>query len=239
MNSLIEPRAPYRTVRYHAALNAGHTLSVSGARQETVEVLLRQSDIDSSCSAHAFATALLILGVVKRNAVLQQAKRKHGVAAVLYRTLADSWFEGLHAKPFFDAIQSMTLPILPRLCDISKKVDAFAVNALLKGKLVLIAYTSERDGHSHWVLAVGVSGFQIGKTWEVDTLFVLCSSSEPVPLASHNARLNCAQPTDFGKKTASTVWQFESMPYSSEPVRLTSAIALEPSELHDNFDLHE
>ena len=67
MATLLKTKALYRTVRYHAALDAGHTLSVSGARQEPVEVLLRQSDMDSACAHHCVAMALIILGLVKRS----------------------------------------------------------------------------------------------------------------------------------------------------------------------------
>ena len=100
-----------------------------------------------------------------------------------------------------------------------------------------IACSTEANGSSAPAL---VSGFQTGKSLPViDTLLVLCPSSDPVPLASHNGRLRTEQAVKFTKSSAATSWQFESMPYSSEPVRLMSAISLEPSELHDNFDLHD
>ena len=239
MATLLKTKALYRTVRYHAALNAGHTLTVSGARQEPVDVILRQSDIDGACAHHCVAMALITLGLVKRSAVINQAARKSGIAAQLHQTLAAGWFEGLYAKQLFDAIESIKLPLVARLASEFKGIDAFAAKALLDGKLVLLAYESERNRHRHWVLGVGVSGFQIGKLMEVDTLFVLCSSSDPVPLASHNARLYRESATKFSKASASASWQFESMPFSVEPVRLMSAISLEPSELHDNFDLHD
>ena len=239
MATLRKSKSLYRTVRYHAALNAGHTLTVSGARQKPVDVFVRQSDIDSACAHHCVATALLIMGLLKRSALLNQAKRKQGIAAQLFRTLADTWFEGIHAKSLFDAIESMKLPLVARLRDNFKGVDAFAAKALLDGNLVLLAYESERNRHRHWILALGVSGFQTGKSVAVDALLALCPSSDLVPLASHNARLYRERATKFTKSGASVSWQFESMPYSSEPVRLLSAISLEPSELHDNFDLQE
>jgi len=240
MATLRKSKPVYRTVRYHAALNAGHTLSVSGARQEPVDVFVRQSDMDSACAHHCVAMALMILGLVKRrSAVINQAKRKHGIAAQLYRKLADSWFEGLYAKQLFDAIESMKLPLVARLADNFKGVDAHAVNALRDGNLVLLAYESERNRHRHWVLGVGVSGFQTGRSSAVDTLLALCPSSDAVPLASHNARLYREPATKLTKASTSVSWQFESMPYSSEPVRLLSAISLEVIDLgepHDNFD---
>lgn len=237
MVTLLKPKALYRTVRYHPALNAGHTLSVSGSRQEPVDVFLRQSDLDSACAHHCVATALIIVGLIKRSAVLNQAKRKSGIAAQLYKTLADKWFDGLHAKPLLEALQSMNLPLVLHMRDNFKGVDAFAVDALLKGQLVLMAYESERNRHRHWVLGVGVSGLQSGKSLPVDTLLVLCPSSDPVPLASHNARLWRDQATTFGKRCTSTSWQFESMPYFSEPVLLMSAISLNLVPFHDNFEL--
>ena len=239
MATLLKTKALYRTVRYHPALNAGHTLTISGARQEPIEVHMRQSDCDSACSHHAVAMALIILGLVKRGAVVNQAKRKHGIAAQLYRTLASAWFEGWYAKPLFEAIQSMNLPLVLRMKEDFKGVDEFSADALLNGKLVLLAYESERNRHRHWVLGVGVSGFQTSTSFAIDTLLVLCPSSDLVPLASHNARFYCDTATKFTKSGASVSWQFESMPYSREPVRLMAAISLEPSELHDNFDLQE
>ena len=239
MATLLKTKALYRTVRYHAALNAGHTLTVNGARQEPIDVFLRQSDIDSACAHHCVAMALIILGLVKRSAVINQANRKSGFAAQLHQTLADGWFEGFHAKQLFDAIESMKLPLVARLSDDFKGVDAFAVKDLLDGKLVLLAYESERNRHRHWVLGVGVSGFQSGKSHPIiDTLLVLCPSSDPVPLASNNAKLCREQATKLSKSSASVSWQFESMPYSCEPVRLLSAISLNFVPFHDNFELH-
>lgn len=237
MATLLKTKALYRTVRYHPALNAGHTLTVSGARQEPVDVFLRQSEIDSACAHHCVAMALITLGLVKRSAVINQAKRKSGIAAQLHRTLAAGWFEGFYAKQLFEAIESMKLPLVARLSDDFKGVDAFAVDALLKGELVLMAYESERNRYRHWVLGVGVSGLQSGKSLPVDTLLVLCPSSDPVPLASHNARLYRERATKFPKSSASVSWQFESMPYSAEPVRLMSAISLNLVPFHDNFEL--
>lgn len=203
-------------------------------------MFMRQSDMDSACGPHCVAMALITLGLVKRSAVLNQANRKHGLAAQLYRTLADSWFEGLYAQPLFDAIESLKLPLVARLRDNFKGVDAFAVDALRNGNLVLLVLDGLRNPHHrHWVLAVGVSGFQTGQSLSVDTVLALCPSSDPVPLASHNARLHREQATKFTKSGASASWQFDSMPYSSEPVRLTSAISLEPSELHDTFNFQE
>ena len=239
MATLRKPKALYRTVRYHTALNAGHTLSVSGARQEPVDAFLRQADTDGACAHHCVSMALIILGLVKRSAVLNQAKRKSGIAAQLYRAMGDSWFDGLNAKPLFDALHRLELPVMLQMRDEFAGVDAFVVNALLKGQLVLLAYESERNRHRHWVLGVGVSGFETRESFAVDTLLVLCPSSDPVPLASHNGRLCKEHAVKFSKDSAATSWQFESMPYSSEPVRLMSAISLELSELHDNFDLHD
>ena len=227
MATLRKPKSVYRTVRYHAALNAGHTLSVSGARQEPVDVLLRQSDIDGACAHHCVAMALIIMGLIKRSAVLTQAKRKHGIAAQLYQTLADGWFEGFHAKPLLDALHQMELPVILRMRDDFEGVDAFAVEALQRGLLTLVAYESQRNHHRHWVLGVGVSGFETGESFAVDTLLVLCPSSDLVPLASHNGRLQRDQAITVTKGDTPSSWQFESMPYSSEPVRLMSAISME------------
>ena len=227
MATLRNPKSVYRTVRYHAALDAGHTLSVSGTRQEPVDVFMRQSDMDGACAHHCVSIALIILGLVKRSAVLNQAKRKSGIAAQLYRAMGDSWFEGINAKPVLDALHQMELPVILRLRDNYEGVDAFAVEALQRGLLTLLAYESERNRHRHWVLGVGVSGIETGESFAVDTLLVLCPSSDPVPLASHNGRLHRDQAITDTKGNTASSWQFESMPYSSEPVRLMSAISME------------
>ena len=227
MATPLKTKAVYRTVRYHAALNASHALSVSGAHQEAVEVLLRQSDLDGACAHHCLSMALIILGLVKRSAILNQAKRKHGTAAVLYKTLADNWFEGVYAKPLLKAIERMELPLVVHMRDNFEGVDAFAVEALQKVLLTLLAYESERNRHRHWVLGVGASGFETGDSFAVDTLLVLCPSSDLVPLAGHNGRLHSEQAIKLTKGATAISWQFESMPYCCEPVRLMSAISLE------------
>lgn len=218
---------PQRFQRYHAALQVGCVLTAKCQRQEPVLVHFRQSEMDGACAHHALASALVILGLVKRSAVLEQSRRRYGVAAVLYMVLADHWMDGIYAPELVGAIEKLNLPLDVRWADgFDTGVDALAVDALMRGTLVLIAYQSERDRHRHFVLAVGCGGIMDRQKSVVDTLLVLDPSiEEPRPFSVSNGQLKSARLIDFRSRRSSVRWSYESEE-GTEPVRLMSAISL-------------
>lgn len=201
-------------------------MTVHCQRQEPVEVHLRQSDIDGACAHHCLAMVLIILGLVKRSAVLDMAKRRYGVAANLYTVLADHWMDGTWAAEVVTAIERLDLPLVVKWADgFNSGVDAFAVDALQRGLLVMLAYQSEKDRHRHFVVGIGCGGIMEGRAVNVDSLMVLDPSSDDLPFAVGNGALRLVRQVDFSRRKSSVRWRYESL-HGAEPVRLMSAISL-------------
>ncbi|RYG22513.1 MAG: hypothetical protein EON93_25050, partial [Burkholderiales bacterium] len=159
-------------------------LTAKCQRQDPVLAHFRQSEMDGACAHHALASALVILGLIKRSAVLEQSRRRYGVAAILYTVLADHWMDGIYAPELVGAIEQLNLPLDVKWVDgFDTGVDALTVDALMRGSLVLIAYQSERDRHRHFVLAVGCGGVMDRQRSAVDTLLVLDPSMDPLPFS--------------------------------------------------------
>ena len=151
---------------------------------------------------------------------------RHGVAADLYTVLADYWMAGLHGLEMVSAIKQLALPLDVKWADgFNKGVDALAVNPLADGSLVLLAYRSDRNGHQHWLTAVGCGGLVKQETFVVDTLLILDPSVDPLPFAVGNGQLKTTRTIDFQRRRMSVVWGYESLE-GTEPVRLMSAVAL-------------
>lgn len=217
---------PYRVQRYYPTLQIGKMLTAHCQRKEPVELHLRQSSMDSACGHHCLAMALIAMGLVKRSAVIDQARRRYGVAADLYAVLADFWMEGVYALEMVSAIDQLNLPLDVKWADgFDNGVDALAVDALTRGSIVLLAYQSERNRHRHWLTAVGCGGLMDQKTFAVDTLLVLDPSMEPLPFAIGNGQLVTPRTVDFGRRRTSVRWNYESVE-GMEPVRLMSAVGL-------------
>jgi hypothetical protein len=217
---------PYRVQRYYPTLQIGKMLTAHCQRKVPVELHLRQSSMDSACGHHCLAMALIAMGLVKRSAVIDQARRRYGVAANLYAVLADHWMEGVYALEMVSAIDQLNLPLDVTWADgFNSGVDALAVEALTRGSLVLLAYQSERNRHRHWVTAIGCGGLMDQKTFTVDTLLVLDPSMESLPLAIGNGQLVTPRSIDFKHRRTSVKWNYESAE-GTEPVRLMSAVGL-------------
>lgn len=226
MSTLATMRTGFRVQRYHHALRVGHMLTADVQRSHPVELHLRQSSADSACALHAIAMAFIVLDLAKRSALLVMSTRKYGVAADLYELLGFSWHQGLFADAVVDALEALKLPITVRWTDgFDNGVDAFAVDALKRGTLCLIAYESFKDRHRHFILGVGCAGVMRGAVFEIDSLLVLDPSTDALPFSCCNGMLRIDKPVDFARRQTSVRWRYESAG-DAEPVRLMSAISV-------------
>lgn len=217
---------PQRFQRYYPSLQIGKVLTTHCQRKEPVELHMRQSALDGACAHHCLAMALIALGLVKRSAAIEQSRRRYGVAAELYKVLASHWMDGVYAPELVNAIEQLNVPLDVGWADgFDSGVDMLAVDALMRGSLVLLAYQSERNRHRHWIMAVGCGGLIDGKTLMVDSLLVLDPSMEPLPFSACNGQLTTSRIIDFQRRRTSVRWNYESVE-GVEPVRLMSAISL-------------
>lgn len=215
-----------RFMRHYPSLHVGRALTTHCQRQEPVEVHLRQSMMDGACAHHALAMALIAMGLVKRSAVLDMSRRRYGPAAELYAVLADHWMDGVYAAELVEAIQQLDQPIGLDWADgFNGGVDRLTVDSLMQGRLVMLAYESDRNRHRHWLLAIGCGGSVEGRAYTVDCLLTLDPSMDALPFAAGNGHLRLPHPVDFESRKTSVRWLYETVD-GAEPVMLMSAISL-------------
>lgn len=214
-----------RFTRYFAPLQIGRVLATYCQRADAVELHLRQSHLDGACAHHVLAMALIAMALVKRSAVLNMSHRRYGHAADLYAALADHWMDGAYAGEVVDAIQQLDLPLaIDWLDGFDRGVDRFAVDALMLGRLVMLAYERSQH-HRHWVLGIGCGGTVAGRQHQIDTLLTLDPSLDALPFAIGNGQFKTARTVDFESRRTSVRWVYETVE-GVESVRLMSAISL-------------
>jgi hypothetical protein len=166
--------------RCHPSLKATRRGPVVGLNA----VHLHQSDIDGACGAHCVMSALLILGVLDRHE-LSEISDARGPAKSMWRVAKRKYFVGAG----MGELQSMLLPF-----DEEIEVRAYrkqgivrTLDVLAEFGVAILAISNQR--FSHWVLAIGVSGFKPGSDSLPSKLLILDPGHNPVPLAPWNATL--------------------------------------------------
>ena len=148
-------------------------------------VHLHQSDIDGACGAHCVMSALLILGVLKRQE-LSEISEARGPAKSMWRVARRKYFIGAGVGE----LRSMLAPF-------DEEIEARAYRRHVMGRTLDVladsgvAIISINNQHfNHWVLAIGVSGFKAGSDSLPSKLLILDPGHNPVPLAPWNATLS-------------------------------------------------
>lgn len=231
----------YTFQRVHAALQTGHTLTVHQKREELMPCFMQQSVLDASCGLHVAAMLLVILDLVKASALHDMSRRKYGVAADVWRAFESTYFTGVHAREWVTLMQGLNLPLeLKASYGTEGSVDADAVNWLMRGDLVALAFASvQHQRTKHWSLAVGVEGVMLGQRHQPQRILLLDPSAPEPVLRSFNARLSLPQ-SGLGSRRAQSIerdksgqrsrkkwlWDYESESWSPETVHLLAAVRL-------------
>ena len=159
----------------HSQLSVGR----SGAMAYQNKLLLRQGEKDMACGHHCVLMALMLLGVISRDALYEDDPDER-----LLETCARGqarYFTGCattHLKeqlaPFSDQVRCRHL---------QRDVEARTIESLESDHLCLVRFSS--DSYTHWVLAVGV----MYTDDKPHSLLVLDPLMESVPLTPWNALL--------------------------------------------------
>ena len=167
--------------RCHPSLKATRHGPVVGSNS----VHLHQSALDAACGAHCVIQALLILGILKRQQ-LSEISKARGAAKSMWRVARRKYFVGAG----FGELQSMLAPYATEIETraFRKHTIARTLNVLEDSGVAIVCISNEH--FSHWVLAIGVSGFRPDSNGLPDKLLILDPSHNPVPLAEWNATLN-------------------------------------------------
>lgn len=159
----------------HSQLSIGRQGALAGGQR----LLLRQGENDMACGHHCVLMALMLLGVVQRDALYDEDmdERLNEVCAIGQ----SRYFTGClvtHIKQ-----QSVPFDEQVRCRHLQQDVAARTVTALEADQVCPVRFTSHSD--SHWVLAVVV--MYVGEVPEA--LLVLDPLMDAVPLTPWNALL--------------------------------------------------
>jgi hypothetical protein len=227
--------AAYRFSRYFGGLQAGPTLTVQTQRQVPVAIHHFQGSIDSGCGLYCLCMVLSAYGLGKPSALANMTHRRFGLASEIWSVMGPYFLTGVTAPELKTAVDFLELPLKLTLRHTNDKsggvptstcadVSAFAIDCLFKGKLTMLAYASLKNQHQHWVLGVGVEGLGVPSKQTVDSLLVLDPADCLQPYAVANGWLRRAI---GAKQRQAGHWMYEGPGFSSEPVRLISAVCIE------------
>lgn len=140
---------------------------------------VRQGEVDATCGYHCVLMALMVLGQVRRNALIWDTR---DVRLQALRKVAQRYyFDGCEVQE----LQQQLAPYAEQVhCkELRSRVAERTLDALAGGKLCLVCFSTER--YMHWVLAVGLRF----EAEEPADLLVLDPAMAPIPLVPWNAML--------------------------------------------------
>ncbi|MCZ8218251.1 MAG: hypothetical protein O9337_02430 [Acidovorax sp.] len=224
----------YRFQRVHPTLITGHALTVKAQRTEPVQPFVQQSPLDSACGVHVIAAILSITALVKPSALADMSRRKHGVAATIWRAFGDTYFSGVFARDWVERLEGLGLPLqlTPKYAR-QDAVDAHVLDWLMQGSLVALVLHSVRHTRTkHWSLAVGAEGAFLDGKHHVDTVLLLDPATDGPMFAAHNARLRLkghalpkrVSKAEKTKRPRPVTWLYESLAWNAEEVHLEAAV---------------
>ncbi|TYK69405.1 hypothetical protein FSY59_12695 [Comamonas sp. Z3] len=159
----------------HSELSVGR----QGALAHSDKLLLRQGESDMACGHHCVLMALMLLGVVSRDALYEDEpdERLAEVCAIGQ----SRYFTGCSAAQLKEQFAPFAEQVHCR--PLRRDVEARTIAALESDHVCLVRFTS--PSYSHWVLAVGVMYVQD----KPHSLLVLDPLMDGVPLTPWNALL--------------------------------------------------
>jgi hypothetical protein len=238
-----KPVVTYRFQRYYHALQTGHYLLKQARRQDPVRVFFDQGCMDGACGLHVLSSVLVIFDLAKSVALVDMAKRKYGVPAIVFEAFERTYFNGVSPKEFVRLIDALKLPMNLTLVEAATtECDRWVVDGLMAGELLALVTASAKNTSrdQHWTLAVGIEGLCEGREHRPDTILLLDPSATEPRYRPHNARLRVAmsgpgsaggkaaerlhQPTNRHVRNQRIVWHYESEDFASEPAVLIAAV---------------
>ncbi|MEO7495876.1 MAG: hypothetical protein ABIV04_13125 [Massilia sp.] len=186
----------------------------------------QQSDLDKACGLHCAAMALSLLGRIAYAGSLP--KRRQGVAARLWKSAQDTYFEGVKSARLAELLDSLSAHLhIDQLEGSHRKTLAFTNEQLANGGLVILSWRTRNYLAHHWVLVVGVEGRQIGKTFTASALLVMDPGQAEPRLCGYNGRL---QLTSRPVRGTSLYVDYVTTDGGTLPVTLTSAVSIHEAE---------
>lgn len=208
--------------RLFPSLRVGRTATVTRGRRHGIRLHCRQGAWDGACGLHCAAMALTLLG--RLSGCDRLPARGRGLAAALWRSGIDTYFEGADAGELADLLCGIDAGLFVRHRTGShRQLLRLAQAQLEAGRLAIIAWRSRNRRIDHWVLAVGLEGVQAGAAFRHTALLCLDPSSPQPSLCGYNSRLELTgNPASYG----GTYLRFLTNQGDTLPVTLTGIVVV-------------
>jgi hypothetical protein len=207
--------------RFHSNLNISEVPSVIRGRRR-MRIFVQQDFWSSACGAHCVAMAMAILGDIKNVETISE--RKNGAAGRLWKAAQATYFDGATPQQLVEMIQTMRTGRRIALCTgAHAKCRDFILDQLAKGNVVIASWHSRHGKQHHWIVIVGVEGFQTDHGFTPTTLLGIDPGLDEPYLAAANCRIEFTdQPVASSKKYV----RYRCSDGAKLVVTLTSALAL-------------
>ncbi|MDF3116596.1 hypothetical protein KPA94_24535 [Burkholderia semiarida] len=171
--------------KLHPALQSGQRLTLANS---TAPAFSFQGCWDSGCALHATAMALAMLGCLSDP--LRVSSRRRSQEAEFWRRAQPFYLSGVSLEELQALIRELDWGLRPA-CFEGAHADVlrFSEQEVLRGRPVILTFRQSRRATLHAVLAVGIEGRRIGRTFDGHTLLIVDSAEAEPVLAAYNARL--------------------------------------------------
>ncbi|MBY4870070.1 hypothetical protein [Burkholderia anthina] len=171
--------------KLHPALQSGRRLTLVDSNTPAFSF---QGCWDGGCALHATAMALAMLGCLSDP--LNVPSRRRAPEAEFWRRAQPFYLSGVSLEELQALIRDLDRGLRPA-CFEGAYTDVlrFSEREVLRGRPVILTFRQSRRATLHAVLAVGIEGRKIGRTFEGHTLLVVDSAEAEPVLTAYNARL--------------------------------------------------
>ncbi|AIO84804.1 MULTISPECIES: hypothetical protein [Burkholderia] len=169
----------------HPALQSGRRLTLVGSNTPAFSF---QGCWDGGCALHAAAMALAMLG--RLSDPLRVSSCRLRAEAEFWRRARPFYLSGVSLEELQALIRELDWGLRP-VCFEGAHADVlrFSEQEVLRGRPVILTFRQSPRATLHAVLAVGIEGRRIGRTFDGHTLLIVDSAEAEPVLAAYNARL--------------------------------------------------
>ncbi|WP_244122644.1 hypothetical protein [Burkholderia multivorans] len=169
----------------HPALLSGRRLTLVNSNAPAFSF---QGCLDGGCALHATAMALAMLGCLSDP--LRVSSRRRDREAEFWHRAQPFYLSGVSLEELQALIRELGWG-LRLTCFEGAHADVLRISEreVLRGRPVILTFRQSRRATLHAVLAVGIEGRKIGRTFDGHTLLVVDSAEAEPVLAAYNARL--------------------------------------------------
>ncbi|MDB5761641.1 MAG: hypothetical protein JWQ21_636 [Herminiimonas sp.] len=188
-----------------------------------IPVFCKQGLWDGACGLYCAAMALALLGYIPNVKALPFSRT--GVAQRLWAAGRENYFDGLTCRALTATLAALDTDLRIRHCAGGhRRILSFMQERLSRSEPVIVSWRTRNNSAHHWVLAIGLQGWQAGRTFSADTVLVIDPDANEPQFSGCNGWLR------FNEHPAprhAAFVAYESNDDYRRAVTLTGAIALQ------------